>query len=513
MILLTGATGLLGRYLLRDLLASGEPVVTIARGQRRESPADRIETILQRWERQSGKSFIRPIVLEGELNRSGLGLTAEDRHWVSRHCSRIIHSAASLRFDHDPATNEPYTSNVQGTENVLAFCAETGIREFHHVSTAYVAGLRTGRVLETERDVGQKWGNIYEETKCRAEKMVQQHSALSDVTIYRPSIIVGDSDTGYTSTYHGFYTPLRLLHVILTKLPIANSPYIDFLGLLGLNGDEQKNLVPVNWVSAAIVQLHANRKAHGRTYHLTSPQPVTVNALRDAFWAELQPLLGRNTTNSTALGDSQMPGAQEIQASFHDPMRVYEAYWRNDPVFDRTQLDAALPNLPCPVLDHATLLSLTRFAISDNFGWPFERPIAADTRLAGHFKQLASQASRNELTSNSPPQFLGLEVTGVGGGTWRVKVDQGTTTGVELGLVGDEVVSLRLSAENLAGLLAGRLTPMGLVRAGKIVVSGSQDIDAAGLEDWMDALTLQPQQWSEQGRLAVETSKPITHSP
>ncbi|MEN9557003.1 MAG: Linear gramicidin synthase subunit, partial [Planctomycetota bacterium] len=96
--LITGATGLVGRYLLRDMLLNGHQLAVVVRGSRRTNPATRIEQILQYWEREHQCSLPRPVVLSGDISQPGFGLSAEDREWVQSHCTSIIHSAAILEF-------------------------------------------------------------------------------------------------------------------------------------------------------------------------------------------------------------------------------------------------------------------------------------------------------------------------------------------------------------------------------------------------------------------------------
>ena len=86
--LLTGATGLVGRYLLRDLLALDVPVAVLTRGNRVESAAQRIESLMLRWERLAGRSLPRPVVIDSDLRQPNLGLTDDDRTWIARHCDR-----------------------------------------------------------------------------------------------------------------------------------------------------------------------------------------------------------------------------------------------------------------------------------------------------------------------------------------------------------------------------------------------------------------------------------------
>ena len=102
---------------------------------------------------------------------------------------------------------------------MLAFCEEQVIREFLHISTAYVCGLREGLVLESELDVDQKFGNVYEESKVAGEKLVREAQHLESFTVFRPAIIVGDTADGFSTTFHGFYTPLRLLSAFADLIP------------------------------------------------------------------------------------------------------------------------------------------------------------------------------------------------------------------------------------------------------------------------------------------------------
>ena len=168
--LLTGATGLLGNYLLRDLLLQEIPVAVLVRPNRKQTARQRIEAQMCAWDAEYGKPMPRPVVLEGDIAQADLGLDAVNIRWAAEYCSAVIHNAASLTFHSTSKDGEPWRSNIGGTRNVLEFSRSTGIRKFHHVSTAYVAGLRQGRILETELDVGQQFSNDYECSKLQAER-------------------------------------------------------------------------------------------------------------------------------------------------------------------------------------------------------------------------------------------------------------------------------------------------------------------------------------------------------
>ena len=192
-VLLTGGTGLLGQYLIRDLLRDGHRVAVLIRANKSQTALQRLEQIMQMWERESGQALRRPVCLTGDINQENLGLSPEALAWVKEHCSSMMHCAASLQFA--AHKGEPWQTNVEGTKNVLSLCQTVGIREMHYISTAYVCGHRHDLVKEDELDVQQEFRNIYEESKFTAEKAVRE-SGFEKLTVYRPVVITGDSKTG-----------------------------------------------------------------------------------------------------------------------------------------------------------------------------------------------------------------------------------------------------------------------------------------------------------------------------
>src|SRR5437879_5012320 len=128
-LLLTGSTGLVGQYLLRDLLLQGVPVAVLIRAAGQESAPDRLEQVMTHWESDLGRELPRPVCLEGDITLPVLGLTAEAQRWVGKHCGTVLHNAASLTFFGKDPNNEPWRSNLTGTENVLKFCRQTGVRQ------------------------------------------------------------------------------------------------------------------------------------------------------------------------------------------------------------------------------------------------------------------------------------------------------------------------------------------------------------------------------------------------
>ncbi|MFM7289746.1 MAG: SDR family oxidoreductase [Planctomycetia bacterium] len=378
-LLLTGATGLLGTYLVRDLLLDGRQLAIVVRRSRKQSAQARADEILGHWEHHLGRPLPRPVVLEGDLTQPLCGLSATDRRWVADHCDEVLNNAASLTFRGTDRAAEPWLTNVTGTSHVLDLARDTGLRHVHHVSTAYVCGLRSGRIMEDDLDVGQDFGNDYERSKVEAEKLVRSAARsaggfLDTVTFHRPSIIVGDSHTGWTSTYHGLFAGLRLGHTLLTRVTKGTTTGPALLGLIGVTLSDTKNFVPVDWVSAVIAHAVQTPSARGTTYHLTHPQPLSMDAVGRLIQEAVE-----TYSQDASPDDPDLCDEQWFADNLGTQLEIYQSYLRNDPTFDRTHTDAIAATIPCPPLDTPTLMRMAKFAIDTDFG---RRPPPRPTRPA-----------------------------------------------------------------------------------------------------------------------------------
>jgi thioester reductase-like protein len=302
------------------------------------------------------------VCLEGDISSPGLGLSSTERRWAAQHVGPVLHNAASLNFTGKDHAKEPWLSNKTGTAHVLEFCREARLRELHYMSTAYVSGRRPGVIRESELDCGQEFRNDYEQSKMEAEKLVRAASFLDRLTVYRPAIIVGDSRTGYTTTYHAFYSYVYFVWLYVRDAARDSAGRAHAPVRLNLTGNEHRNLVPVDWIAAAASHIVHHPRLHCRTYHLTPTQPVTARELEGVLAQYFQ------FHGPTFVGQESLGKLNDLEHQFYTFVNQYQPYWAQEPRFDCGNTLAALPDLPCPAVDVACLTRLIDYAVQDDWG-------------------------------------------------------------------------------------------------------------------------------------------------
>ncbi|HET7745951.1 MAG TPA: SDR family oxidoreductase, partial [Vicinamibacteria bacterium] len=202
-------------------------------------------------------------LLAGDITEPALGLS--EGH--VRALRGSLRSAYHLAAVYDLAVGRDLARrvNVEGTRNVLAFLGDVrAFERLHYVSTCYVSGTATGVFRETDLDVGQSFRNHYEETKFLAEVDVVKSGVPA--TVYRPSIVMGDSRTGETGKFDGPY-------FILTAMERVPSPGL-FLRVG--SGRNPANLVPVDFIVESLARLSSDARSADKTYHLADPEPLSA---------------------------------------------------------------------------------------------------------------------------------------------------------------------------------------------------------------------------------------------
>lgn len=441
--LITGGTGLVGQYLLRDLTLADQKLAVVVRDGRREQAAMRVERIMQMWEAEVGRSLPRPVVLTGDVSQPGLGLHEDQREWVRRHCSRFVHNAATLTF-HPTSDGEPFRTNVGGTKHVMDLAQFAQPDQFHYVSTAYVCGKREGVIREDEFDCGQEFRNAYEESKFEAERIVRETAGPWTTTIYRPAVIGGDSTTGYTATYHGIFMYLRLLATLVPQQQRDENGVIQTPIHLPMTGDEPRNLVPVEWVTKVMTRILLDSATHGRTYHLVPDQPITPRRLIDACCKYF------NSDGVVYCGPNAPRSAEnDFAARYFENAQAYEDYEQCDPTFDCRNLKEVAGDIPCPEITEDVVLRYMEFGVQDR--WGKRKPRSIDSPRIGERVAEALQKSAAHLSQQSDggkpiAQCAGVVIAGPGGGDFMLDLRNGD---LRRG-VGCQSPVIRLDARKLA---------------------------------------------------------------
>lgn len=215
-------------------------------------------------------------IVAGDITKPNLGMNEKIIKELHEEQLTVWHLAAI----YDLAVKEElaWKVNVEGTIVVNEFVrSHPDILRYMYFSTAYVAGKREGRLLETELIRPTSFKNHYEETKFEAELLVEELKERVAVTIIRPGIVRGHSETGETIKFDGPYFFMNMIER-LKWLPMT--PYIGKSGAF-------LNVVPIDYIMSASVYLSSHLEAESQTIHLTDPNPHPIEEIYRAMVFEL----------------------------------------------------------------------------------------------------------------------------------------------------------------------------------------------------------------------------------
>jgi thioester reductase-like protein len=248
-VFLTGATGFLGMEVLARLLEAGDrDVVALVRAPDADAAEERLDGVLAKLWRDPSPYRGRVRAVAGDVTSPGLGIHNGERAALAEDIGAVLHCAASIAFD--LPIDEARAINVEGTREVIGFAREAKalgrLERFVHVSTAYVSGDHDGPFGEEDLEADQRFRNTYEQTKLEAERIIAEADDLAPA-VARPSIVMGESDSGWTPAFNVLYWPLRAFsRGIFQRVPALAEGRVD--------------VVPVDYVADAIVFLLDRRE-------------------------------------------------------------------------------------------------------------------------------------------------------------------------------------------------------------------------------------------------------------
>jgi thioester reductase-like protein len=342
-VFFTGFPGFLGSSLLPRTLRRAPQARAVALVQQRW--LERARDALAEIERDDPEIGGRTELVVGDITTPGLGLDEATRRRLLDGPLEIFHLAAV--YDLSVAAKLAWAVNVDGTRHVVdlarAAANGAGLTRLQYVSTCYVSGRYDGIFFEDDLELGQPFANHYDHTKHEAERVVvKARDSGLPVTIYRPSVVVGETTTGRTQKFDG---PYYMLQLILRQRGTALIP-------LPAGADSTMfNLVPSDFVVNGIAALADHEAALNRTVALAQPKPPTVTQMCEAFANRAGRRL-RIVPMPTKLGEfciDHLPGVKRL---LKVPSSTLD-YLTHPTLYDATSSSALLSEvgLRCPTFD------------------------------------------------------------------------------------------------------------------------------------------------------------------
>ncbi|MBK7996010.1 MAG: SDR family oxidoreductase [Blastocatellia bacterium] len=253
----TGASGLIGKRLVKKLLGRKDSVVYFLIRQESES---KIDALLSYW----GVTKEQAIAVFGDLLMPNLGLSPEDIKNLNK-VDHFFHLAAV--YDLKASAEQQIAVNITGTHNTSALANIIAAKCFHHVSSIAAAGMFEGIFREDMFEEAENLQHPYFATKHESEKIVRKE-VKGAFRIYRPGSVVGDSKTGEMDKIDGPYYFFKLIQRIRQVLP----PWMPTIGIEG----GRINIVPVDYVVDAMDYIAHQPNLDGKCFHLTDPEPMRI---------------------------------------------------------------------------------------------------------------------------------------------------------------------------------------------------------------------------------------------
>ncbi len=340
-VLLTGANGFIATHIARNLLAD-EDVVVLALVRANGEASVKAKLAREWWDYPELINSLgtRVRAIQGDVCQPNFGLKPEEYKKMVEETTHIIHTAADWRL---LPLDELRKTNVGGTANVLAFAKEANkhhrLERFSHISTAYVAGGATGTIPEDQLTDEYGFFTDYERSKYEGEQLVQAAKKELSISVFRPSMVVGDSKTGAIKTFNTFYFPLRLyLTGRMRLMPVSRSLRI--------------NVVPVDYVAKAVAKLTFEPHAEGKIFHVVAPYESLpkLGELMEYVqkWAKTQLSCKLPNPICLPMSASSMKTALKLRRALTGNRRVSDAlislspYFSEKRTFDRSNLDNLL---------------------------------------------------------------------------------------------------------------------------------------------------------------------------
>ena len=384
-IFVTGSTGYIGAHIVANLLDECDELLNLlVRAKNAEEARERLWQSLQlHMEFPRFRSFVdsRIRIFLGDLTGKNFGIEDDEYKNLTRTTDSIIHCAASLnRKSEKSCLNVNLRGTLQVIELAMRARVDHGLRRFSHVSTVAVAGQRRSEVVQEDSAI--EWDRSdydpYARTKKFCEHMI--HELLPDVprTIFRPSIVLGDSRRPETNQFD-----MVKAFVFLAGLPV-----------LPFRPNDKVDIVPVDYVAGAISHLHLKERPEHEIYHLSSGTDSETYKDLTAALAGAQckrpPTFAPSLEKSTSGMVNFLSGRAGKAGKLATLLKVFLPYLTWNTVFDNARVAQELGRKPEPFSTYC--FPLLKFSRDNNFSYPYKAwPRDAESRIAQPAAQVASR--------------------------------------------------------------------------------------------------------------------------
>ena len=260
----TGATGFIGRYLIERLLKKNQPIYALVR----ESSISKLDALRQ----QLGADETQLITVTGDLTQPHLGLDDATRSQLRDKIQHLYHLAAI--YDLKADADSQYEANVSGTKHVIDLSNDINIGCFHHCSSIAAAGLYEGVFREDMFEEAEHLEHPYFRTKHDSEALVRR-DCKGPWRVYRPAMVVGDSNTGFIDKIDGPYYFFKVIQRLRQAIP-------QWVPTVGIEGG-RINIVPVDYVADAMLHLSHLADQDGKCFHLCDSKPYKIGEVLNIF--------------------------------------------------------------------------------------------------------------------------------------------------------------------------------------------------------------------------------------
>ena len=382
-IILTGATGFLGAFLMSGLLERGYHVTVLGRPAKNMRLSDRISGLVGWFGLDPGP---RLSAIEVDFSKKHLGLDDEIYGDLCANAGKVIHCASDTSFA-ERNRKQVMLANVDSLPSLLDLAVDSRAEHLYYVSSAYACGQCTGLCMETPIK-NQRFTNVYEESKAQAEEIIRRSCQDNDVplSILRPSIVYGHSETGRSLKFNALYYAVRSMLLIrdifLNDIRQGGGKSkkwgisLDDDGILNLPmkiclpNKGSVNLIPIDYFVATVLRIIEHPGTSG-IYHITSDNPPDITTLAE-YAQRFLGLRGIDVLWNQSGKNANPNPAEEL---FDKLFEQYRPYLSDERIFDQSRTRSIAPGISAPPFTYEIFAQCMTYAVACDWGWPLDHSV------------------------------------------------------------------------------------------------------------------------------------------